>query len=622
MLKPLHSLVASTHSRAGFGLLGLVLALASVAGVMAQALGPAGPSPATGAASVIAQGVYNVTDADYVWQVSTYTAETGTEPLTIAAPTFVIARTTPLLVTDENSGNQMRVANGEATYLHPGQNVRLETFGPPDDFTFVELTPENAASAGADPLVGQAFRPLAGSRDLDLVRDVLDEGEQSVLPEGAGRTLVFGLTGQVSATASDGVEMPIAAGDIAEFEGEITFTGVTDGSEFVAAYIGAVIGFGDEDVAAQDATPATDAPASPAVSPDATPEPALVPTEIPTQVPTVEPTAEPTAVPTEEPTAVPTDEPTATSTSVPTEAPTQVPTEEPTVVPTDVPTDLPTVESTAVPTDAATVESSPVPTNDPTIAPSPEPTVATTQDPAMAPTEAPAGAATPQPTENAVVAALSGDDAPAFELEVIEGDPGTDTDSDGLTEMQEAFYETNPESNDSDADGLSDFDELAEFGTDPLLADTDDDGMLDANEIFVYQTDPLNLDTDGDILYDGGELVYNTDPLNPDTDGDGLTDGEEVYFAKTDPAEADTDGDGINDFDEVVNGTDPLSPTGSTRSPGPTGRRDSDGDGLTNAQESRYGTDPEDGDSDGDSVNDSNEVSAGTNPLDINSWPR
>lgn len=567
MVKPLQFLVASTRSRTSMVVLGVMLALASVAGVMAQALGPAGPSPATGAASVIAQGVYDVTDNDYVWQVSTYTAEAGAEPMTVAAPIFVLPRATPLLVTDQDSGIRQRVANGEAVYLSPGQRVQLETFGPPDDFIFVELTPDNAASTGADPLVGQAFRPLAGSRDIDLVRDVLDEGEQSELPGGAGRTLVFGLTGQVSATTTDGAEMPIAAGDIAEFEGPITFTGVIDGSEFVAAYIGSVIGFGDEAVGDSGATPATAGSASPAASPEVTAETTFAPTQVPTEAQT------------QEPTVVPTENPTEAPTQIPTVAPTQALTEVSTVAPT------------------------------------------------VAPTETPAENPPGTPAEVIVVSSDRGAGEPPFDLEVIEGDPGTDTDGDGLTDLQEEFYATDPEVADSDGDTIDDVAELVRYGTDPLLPDTDDDGINDSNEIFIYESDPLNLDTDGDILYDGGELVYDTDVLNPDSDGDGLTDGEEVYFVETEPDEADTDGDGINDFDEVVNGTDPLGPNSSggattLSTSNPARRGDSDRDGLTNAQETRYGTDPGNGDTDGDSVNDSNEIAAGTDPLDIDSWPR
>lgn len=68
---------------------------------------------------------------------------------------------------------------------------------------------------------------------------------------------------------------------------------------------------------------------------------------------------------------------------------------------------------------------------------------------------------------------------------------------------------------DSDGDGLSDIEE-AEYGTDPFKSDTDGDGLTDWEEIFVYGTDPLNPDTDGDGMSDGDEIDNRRDPLNPD----------------------------------------------------------------------------------------------------------
>lgn len=596
MAKPFHQLLTSTRSRTSLVVLSAFIAVASIAGVMAQALGPAGPSPATGAASVIAQGVYAVPDEDQVWQVSTFTAESGMEPVEIPSPAFVLARTTPLLIVDEGTGIRERIANGEAAYLNPGQTVRLETFGPPDDFIVIELTPRNASSMGAEPLIGQPFRPLMGERDLDLVRDVLNEGEQSEIPGGAGRTLVLGLTGQVTATTGDDAAVAISAGDIAEFEGPITFTGVTDGSEFVAAYIGSAIGFGEETIgtpAAVQATPAT------------TEEPPTAPTEVPTEAPTQAATEAPTQVPTD----------------VPTEAPTEEPTEEPTVAPTEAPPEDPTqapADATEEPAVEATEEPAAAPTEGGTEAPAEVSTEAATEEPAPAAT----AVATEEPAGTATTAASG--DGPPFALEVVTGDSGADADGDALTDAQEAFYDTDPAIADTDTDGINDHNELVEYGTDPVNADSDEDGINDFNEVFVYETDPLNLDSDGDLLYDGGELVYNVDPLDRDTDRDGLTDGEEVYFALTDPAEADTDGDGINDSNEVINGSDPLDPNspGSNAAESPGARVDTDGDGLTDPQEARYGTDRFDGDTDGDGVNDSNEIAAGTDPLDINSWPR
>ena len=92
--------------------------------------------------------------------------------------------------------------------------------------------------------------------------------------------------------------------------------------------------------------------------------------------------------------------------------------------------------------------------------------------------------------------------------------------------------------------------------------DSDADGLTDAEEIGIYKTDPLNADTDGDGLGDYQEVkVYKTDPRNPDSDWDGLTDGAEVLTYKTNPLDRDTDKGGVADGHEVIeDGTNPLNP--------------------------------------------------------------
>ena len=76
---------------------------------------------------------------------------------------------------------------------------------------------------------------------------------------------------------------------------------------------------------------------------------------------------------------------------------------------------------------------------------------------------------------------------------------------------------------DFDGDGLNNFQESAELGTDPWLNDTDGDGLSD---------------------YD--EFLIGSQPLNPDTDGDGLLDGE-------DPKPLDSNN---NMWEEII--SDPL----------------------------------------------------------------
>ncbi len=105
--------------------------------------------------------------------------------------------------------------------------------------------------------------------------------------------------------------------------------------------------------------------------------------------------------------------------------------------------------------------------------------------------------------------------------------PMADGDGDGLPDLIEDKYGTNPEIADSDEDGIPDG-----------LEDFDLDGLVDSGE-----SDPRVRDTDGDGLHDPEE----------DVDLDGERDPGE-----TSPALADTDGDGMDDMKEQLSGTDPC----------------------------------------------------------------
>lgn len=58
-----------------------------------------------------------------------------------------------------------------------------------------------------------------------------------------------------------------------------------------------------------------------------------------------------------------------------------------------------------------------------------------------------------------------------------------DSDKDGLRDLEEAHFGTDPKKADTDTDGLSDFDEIKKYNTDPLSNDTDQDGFLDGAEV-------------------------------------------------------------------------------------------------------------------------------------------
>jgi hypothetical protein len=188
---------------------------------------------------------------------------------------------------------------------------------------------------------------------------------------------------------------------------------------------------------------------------------------------------------------------------------------------------------------------------------------------------------------------------------------GDDFDYDGLSNWDEvSVHGTDPMEWDTDGDGLSDFWEIENgldpnddgsidpangangdpdgdgltnefeywYGGDPYLTDTDSDGLNDYDEVFVHSTSPANSDSDGDSLSDFSEIyTHGTNPNLWDTDEDTLSDGDEILVHFTNPLEMDTDGDWMWDDYEIANNLNPNNAAD--------GLLDADGDTLTNQLE-------------------------------------
>lgn len=174
---------------------------------------------------------------------------------------------------------------------------------------------------------------------------------------------------------------------------------------------------------------------------------------------------------------------------------------------------------------------------------------------------------------------------------------------DYLRERLEYHVVSDPDSYDTDGDGLPDNEEFL-LGLDPTSPDTDKDGLSDCQEERHtnrtecenppeglepdggYRTDPKRADSDplgGRFVRLPGWFTDRTGTLlNGPESGDGISDGEEIFgynvtvyggatrFVQSSPRDGDSDDDGLGDGEEREYGGDPTVP-------------DTDGDGCEDA---------------------------------------
>jgi hypothetical protein len=198
------------------------------------------PSPATGHAQVIAQGVSALPDTSSVWRVSQPKAtslDTG-EPANYGLG-FTVATDGGVLVNDYTTGLQQRLSNGEAAFSESGayqQHVALS--GSDTSYLRISLVPESDADGGGNvAFASDAFASVDGLRDIDLLRDVLGDGESTSVNAGTAPSLVYVTSGEV--TVDDGNSTTtLQAGEGMTVDGEFDIESNGAQSVVLAAVIG------------------------------------------------------------------------------------------------------------------------------------------------------------------------------------------------------------------------------------------------------------------------------------------------------------------------------------------------------------------------------------------------
>lgn len=488
-----HLLRRQVPALTGLALVGIMAFGSSQAGLIPHSA-RAATAPASHA-EVIAQAVVDLADGPLAWSVSTIEAgERATALASDGAPGFVLGIENAVLVRGRD-GIRSRLAGGEAVALRPADALTVQASGAGSASVSL-LTLDRAASGSSERgPAGEAFASPGGSRDVELLRDVLAEGEATQLDGGNAPVFVLATSGTVAIEPKKGERQTLKAGETALVTGDFAVTGAAaDPSSFVAAVIGPDV---DESAATAAATPGQSRP-------------------------------QPTA-PTQ-----PTD-PSATPTTVP-----------PTPTPSGNGPDDDPDEDDLTNKDEATYGTDPLKPD-------------TDGDLIYDGYEVHQYATSPTALDFDQDGLYDGDEVIRVESnpavydtdgdQISDGDEANvyftsplkpDTDDDGYNDYLELLRGTNPTVVDTDQDGLTDGQEVNTYHTDPLNYDSDGDGAPDGDEVNRTGTDPNNPDSDGDGLKDTEEAFLGTDPWDPDTDGDTIYDGSEFFTYHTDPLDSDS----------------------------------------------------------------------------------
>ena len=123
-------------------------------------------------------------------------------------------------------------------------------------------------------------------------------------------------------------------------------------------------------------------------------------------------------------------------------------------------------------------------------------------------------------------ALVHGENTLTLQLEHTDG--SSDSESISINNISEDTSEKDS-LQDSDEDGISNYDEVYVYFTDPASADSDGDGLSDHDEIHKYKTSPIKTDSDDDGASDKWEIDNNFAPDKKDESyGDLIPDKSDI----------------------------------------------------------------------------------------------
>src|SRR5215217_4196248 len=197
-------------------------------------------SPASGHAQVIAQGVATMPH-EAAWRVVFHSIDPGVAAeLPTGGPGFILVDTGGVVVEDGEQSTLL--APAEASF-HASPTSHVIPIGerPAGVFTLDVVPPDAAGEAGdgIPVFASDPFQAPDGTRDVDLVRDLLEPGESTTVIGNTAPVLVLVTLGAVRAEATDGSTASLRVGEAGTFSGDVVLTAE---GQVPSTVIAAVIG--------------------------------------------------------------------------------------------------------------------------------------------------------------------------------------------------------------------------------------------------------------------------------------------------------------------------------------------------------------------------------------------
>ena len=175
------------------------------------------------------------------WRVVFHSIDPGgAAELPAGGPGFVLVDTGGVVV--EEGERSALLAPAEAAF-HASPTSRLIPIGErPTGVFAIDLVPPDAVDDAGDGIpvfAGDSFPAPSRTRDIDLVRDLLEPGESTTVIGNESPVLVLVTLGAVRAEATDGSAASLRVGEAATFSGDVVLTAEGQApSTVIAAVIG------------------------------------------------------------------------------------------------------------------------------------------------------------------------------------------------------------------------------------------------------------------------------------------------------------------------------------------------------------------------------------------------